>query len=336
VAGRLGNVSKRLGICLRLLVLIAACAAVLPVSPTTVARTRVKRVFVYVMENTSYDTVIGNPKAPYLNSLIKRFALATNYTGIGHFSLDNYIAMTSGQPPNPGTMSDCFFYGGPLCLQDVDNIADQLEASKHSWKAYMDSMPRPCAHTDENTFESSQVGYSPRHNPFVYYRSIVDNEKRCRAHVVNLNELWKDQKRGTVPDYSFVVPDTCHDGHDSPAQCKHGGFITEADWFARRTIPRILADRSWREGGLLFVTFDEGGVPDDDVPVIEGQNVDFGGHIYTALVSPNVKPGAKLAKHYDHYSLLRTVEDIFCLDYLGGAGTAASMISAVGQRRCQK
>jgi phospholipase C len=319
----------------RLVAPVLICAAILPAATRADAKPTIKRVFVYVMENTSYDSVVGNPEAPYLNSLINRFALATNYVGTGHASLGNYIAMTSGQPPNPATMADCLVYATSLCIQDVDNIADQLQKTGRTWKGYMDSMPAPCTHTDENTPEQSQVGYSARHNPFVYYRSIVDNRPRCNAHVVAMPELWKDQRLGRVPHYSFLTPDTCHDGHDSAAQCKHGGGVKEADWFAARTVPRILADKSWKDGGLLFLTFDEGGIPDDDLPRPNGQLVDFGGHIFTMLVSPNVKPGAKLTAAYDHYSMLRTIEDVFCLQYLGGAKTAPSMISAVGQKRCQ-
>src|SRR4051812_11291745 len=177
------------------------------------------------MENTSYKDVVGNPDAPYLNALIKRFTLATNYNAAGHASLDNYVAMTSGQKPNPGTMGDCFFYGSPLCLQSVPNIADQLEAAHFNWKGYMDSMPEPCAHTGENTPEQSQNGYTPRHNPFMYYRSIVDDQARCDAHDVPMTDLWKDMKRGTVPAYSFITPDTCHDGHDSGSSCTQGGGV---------------------------------------------------------------------------------------------------------------
>jgi hypothetical protein len=326
-------------------VLAAAVALVLPTAaeaatrPAADRRVPVHRVFVYVMENTSFDDVVGSPDAPYLNSLVKRYALATSYYATGHASLGNYLAMTSGQPPNPATMSDCFFYGSPLCIQDVPNVADQLEARGLGWKGYMDSMPRPCAHTAENTVEQSQTGYTPRHNPFVYYRSIVDDPKRCAAHVVPLTDLWRDQRAGRVPAYSFVTPDTCHDGHDSGPPCQEGGGVREADSFARRTIPRILADRSFREGGLLVLTFDEGGVADDDGPLsAEAGGVDFGGRVFTLLVSPNVTPGAALDEPYDHYSLLKTVEDVFCLDHLGGAADPAvrSMFTALHQPRCAR
>jgi hypothetical protein len=302
-------------------------------------RVPVRRVFVYVMENTSFGDVVGSKDAPYLNSLVKQYALATRYTASGHASLDNYIAMTSGQPPNPATSGDCFFYGSPLCIQDVPNIADQLEAAHRTWRGYMDSMPAPCAHTAENTPEASQTGYTPRHNPFVYYRSIMGDPARCAKHVVPLTELWRDQRRGTVPDYAFISPDTCHDGHDSGAGCQEGGGVKEADSFARRTIPRILADRSFAEGALLVLTFDEGGIGSDDTPLsADAGGADFGGRVFTLLVSPNVGKGAKLADPYDHYSLLKTVEDVFCLDHLGLAAndSVRSMIAAVHQARCAK
>jgi hypothetical protein len=330
---------------LRTLTLLAGLALVVPLAaeaktaPKPSRAVPVHRVFVYVMENTSFNDVLGSPDAPYLNSLVKRYALATDYTATGHASLDNYLAMTSGQPPNPATSGDCFFYGSPLCLQDVPNIADQLEAKGRSWKGYMDSMPRPCAHTAENTVEQSQNGYSPRHNPFVYYRSIVDDPARCAKHVVPMTDLWRDLARKTAPDYAFLTPDTCHDGHDSGPPCKEGGGVKEADSFAKRTIPRIMADPAYRSGGLIVLTFDEGGVVDDDTPISgESGGVDFGGRVFTLLVSPNVTPGAVLTDPYDHYALLKTVEDVFCLDYLGGAANPAvrSMLPALHQPRCAR
>lgn len=316
-------------------------ALVLP-GPAAVARRKkpvppISHVFIYVMENTGYKTVVGNPNAPYLNSMIDRFALATHYQATGHASLDNYIAMTSGQPPNPATSGDCFFYGTPFCIQDVENIADQMEGAGYTWKGYMDAMKEPCQHTDENTVEQSQSGYSPRHNPFVYYRSIVDDQERCEAHVVGMGRLWKDLRAGQVPNYSFITPDTCHDGHDHGDPCKEGGGVEEADSFASRTIPRLLRNEAWKEGGLLVLTFDESGIEDDDNPVsAENGDPDFGGHVYTVLVSPNVEPGSKLKETYNHYGLLKTVEDIFCLDYLAGAAGPAtrSMIGALHQERC--
>ena len=323
----------------RTILLTAALVALASIPAEGDRRRPVSRVFVYVMENTSFDDLVGNPDAPYLNGLIKRGALATSYTATSHASLGNYLAMTSGQVPNVATTTDCQVYGTPLCIQDVPSIADQLEAKGWTWRAYMDGMPKPCTRSDENTLEPTGTGYTPKHNPFVYYRKIVDDQPRCAKHVVALPELWRDQKKGKVPNYSFVVPDTCHDGHDSGPHCDEGGGVKEADSFARRTIPRILADRSFREGGLLVLTFDEGGVPDDDGPIsVASGGVDFGGRVYTLLLSPNVTAGAKLTDPYDHYSLLKTVEDVFCLDYLAEAGRPGvrSMIGAIKQKRCER
>jgi hypothetical protein len=324
-------------------VLAAALAGALLVQQAPVVAGKPKRptpishVFIYVMENTNYADVYKSKEAPYLNSLIEKYAFATHYQATGHASLDNYIAMTSGQPPNPATSGDCLFYGTPFCIQDVDNIADQLEAAGYTWKGYMDAMEEPCQHTAENSFEPSQTGYTPRHNPFVYYRSIVDDQKRCDSHIVAWDELWKDMKARNVPNYSFLTPDTCHDGHDHGGACEEGGGVHEADWFAEKTVPRILADPSWKQGGLLVLTFDESGIENDDNPVsADNGSPDFGGHIFTLLVSPNVTPGTKLDAVYNHYGLLKTVEDIFCLDYLAGAGgpLTRSMIDALNQERC--
>ncbi|HEU0130848.1 MAG TPA: alkaline phosphatase family protein [Mycobacteriales bacterium] len=321
------------------LALAAATALLLPLPSTAApAPPPVKRVFVYVLENASYADVLGNPKAPYLNALAKQYALATNYTATGHESLGNYISMTSGQPPNPATATDCLVYATALCVQDVANVADQLEAAHHTWRGYMDGMPRPCAHPAENAPDGNQGHYATRHNPFVYYRSIVGDQKRCASHVVALDQLWRDQKAGKVPEFAYVVPDLCHDGHDSGASCSAGGGLAEADAFARRTIPRILADRSFRDGGLLVLTFDEGATVDDDAPLsVESGEPDVGGRVFTVLVTPRLAKGSRLTAAYDHYSLLRTIEDVFCLPYLGRAGDplVTSMLPALHQqRRC--
>ena len=323
---------------LRKLTLAVALVAgtIYPVrASATTSPTHIDHVFVYVLENTSYSDVVGNPQAPYLNSLTKQFVLATNYTATGHESLDNYIAMTSGQRPNPLTMADCPIYGTPLCIMNVKNIGDQLEAKHFTWKGYMDSMPGPCTHSKENSQEQFSSPYATRHNPFMYYSDIVDNVPRCDAHDVPLTDLWNDQAAGTVPNYSFITPNTCHDAHDSGSSCDAGGGIHEADVFASETIPKILADPSWTNGGLLVVTFDEGATGAEK-PSITLNNVDFGGHVYTLLAYPGAVGGRRVGTRFDHYSLLRTTEDIFCLPHLAGAALSStiSMLPAIGGKRC--
>src|SRR4051794_34843554 len=73
---------------------------------------KIKHVWILVLENEDYATTFGpSSKAPYLSkTLTSQGQLLTHYYGIGHFSLDNYITMVSGQPPNPHTQADCMIY----------------------------------------------------------------------------------------------------------------------------------------------------------------------------------------------------------------------------------
>ena len=68
--------------------------------------------FVIVLENEGFDTTFGpNSKAPYLSqTLTRQGVLLTQYYGTGHASLDNYIAMISGQAATPQTRNDCLTY----------------------------------------------------------------------------------------------------------------------------------------------------------------------------------------------------------------------------------
>src|SRR5689334_17367282 len=119
----------------------------------------VKHVWIVVLENEDYATTFGdNPPAPYLaKTLPSRGELLTQYYGTGHHSLDNYISMISGQPPNPETQADCGIYSdfvptapplangvetGKGCVfpARTQTIADQLDAKRLSWKGYMQDM----------------------------------------------------------------------------------------------------------------------------------------------------------------------------------------------------
>ena len=163
-------------------------------------------VFVVVLENENADSTFGpQTAAPYLaHTLRSRGAFLPNYYAIGHESLDNYIAMVSGQAPNTQTQADCMVYtnfkpGTPTsngqyrgtgCVypSPVATVANQLEASGHTWKGYMDGMNgkappgadircrHPAINSQDNT-QTAEVGdqYAARHNPFVYFHSIIDS-----------------------------------------------------------------------------------------------------------------------------------------------------------------
>src|ERR1700758_3139602 len=90
-----------------------------------------QHVFIIMMENTGFDTLIGNPNAPFPNAAAANYGLASNYYGVTHPSQPNYIAATSGSTNGVADDNDTTI--------DVANIVDQLEANRKTWKAYMQS-----------------------------------------------------------------------------------------------------------------------------------------------------------------------------------------------------
>lgn len=323
-------------------------------------RSAIKHVFVLVLENEPYDVTFGRHSlAPYLaTTLPSQGAMLTEYYGVGHSSLDNYIAMVSGQAPNPETQADCKIYSefkptGPVVASDgqlpgsgciypssVKTVADQLEQAGLSWKGYMEDMGADpsreaavCGHVavgsaDYTHQASVKDEYADKHNPFVYFHSIIDDQSRCARGVVNLVALTTDlQRLETTPNLAFVVPGLCHDGHDAPCANGEPGGLVSADAFLREWVPRITASPAFRKDGLLIITMDEGTdaaacCDEKDLPngPPAGKFGSGGGRTGAVLLSPFIAPGTVSATPYNHYSLLRSIEDIFSLPHLGYAG----------------
>jgi hypothetical protein len=315
----------------------------------------IRHVFVIVLENKSFDTAFGpGSPAPYLSqTLTQQGQLLRQYYAIGHASLDNYLAMVSGQGPNIATQSDCVFYTafrpglptsgdgqylGQGCVYPtrVQTIADELTSSGLTWKAYMQDMGTPCRHPAINTFDTTQrarVGdqYAARHNPFVYFRSVLDSGE-CAANDVDLSELETDLASGT-PSFAFITPNLCEDGHDSPCVDGRPGGLAQADQFLQTWVPRILGSPAWSEGSLLVIKFDEasssdasaccGEKPGPNTPNPGGTTIGpGGGRTGALLISQYVQPGSVNDTPYNHYSLLRSIEDVFGLGHLGFAAAA--------------
>jgi phospholipase C len=328
-----------------------ACSALIP-QPAAAAGLEgipsYDHVFVLILENENYSVTFGSASpAHYLNNtLVPQGVLDDQYYGTGHVSLDNYIAMTSGQPLNPETASDCLSVSLYTCAQTTlplsngANIADQLETAGVSWKGYMDSMPTPCFHQDyapttltPDPYQGdSQVqpatDYADRHNPFIYYPDIVGDSTRCQAHVRPYGELQTDLSAGTVPNYVFITPDTCHDGHDAPCSGGGPGGLTSADAWLQANVPPILAYVN-SHNGLLLVTFDEASPTGDTSGCCHGGpggGPGAGGQVGLVALGPGVKTGQVVHTQYDHASQLRTVEDIFGIGtYLNNAGASSPM-----------
>lgn len=329
---------------------------------------KVGHVFILIMENKSYkDTFAAGAAsaAPYMSSeLPKLGALLTQYHGTGHVSLDNYISMVGGQSPNTMTSSDCFDYldwqgtitpdangqvTGLGCVypKAIKTVANQLQDAGLSWKGYMGDMGfdpvrdngTACAHPTIDSRDVTQSAtaidqYATRHNPFMYFHAVTDDEANCKAHVVELAGLDHDlQTLASTPNYVFITPNLCSDGHDSGCANGDAGGLVGIDDFLKKWIAKIMASPAYRKDGLIIVTFDEAtpgnssvdseaccnepAGPNSTMPGLTGAG---GGRVGAVLISPFIKPGTVSDVPYNHYSMLRSVEDTFSLAHLGYAG----------------
>jgi hypothetical protein len=242
--------------------------------------------------------------------------------------------MTSGQAPTPPFQSDCQVWA--ICyasekarLDGGRSIADQLEANSLTWGAYMGSMPTPCLHPAmTDGVDPNSKGYATRHNPFVYYPPIVDDQARCDAHVRPYGDLPRQLAgpSAAVPNYVFITPDTCDDGHDAPCADGRPGGLVSADAWLRANVPLILRSAAYRDHGALFITFDEASNSDMSgccATGISGNGLDGGGRVGLLMLSPLARAGHATDTYYSHYSLLRTIEDGFGIgEHLNGAAAA--------------
>jgi len=321
----------------------------------------IRHVFVIVEENESGSTTFGpNSPAPYLaKTLTSEGAYVPNYYATGHVSNDNYISMISGQAPNPQNQGDCQIFSdftpdvigaygqaeGAGCVfpTDVKTIADQLSAARLTWRDYNDGMgatpsreAAECGHPGVNQPDNTQSAtaadqYATRHNPFVYFHSIIDDTALCDSHVVNLDLLSQDlASAASTPNYVFITPSLCNDGHDATcANPSQPGGYAGVDSFLKTWVPKITSSPAFKnDNGLLAIIFDEAGssdtssccgeIPGPNSPS-PGINGPGGGDTGAVLLSPCIKPGTVTTQPYNHYTLLRSIEDLFGLQHLGYA-----------------
>jgi len=364
---------KRTGSALGLAIVAAMSLLVAPARAT--ALPRIRHVFTIVLENNEMATTFtaGQVLAPYLTrTLPLAGAFVPNYFGTGHSSLDNYIAMTSGQGPNPATQGDChdastmgdnghFWVDGDgqaigvgcTYPAQVTSIATQLTDAGFSWKAYnqdMDAQPGVFRTTCRGPFTEKIIespvpagspktpdDYKDKHNPFVYYHSVFDDLSYCDARDVALTGFENDlQSEATTANFSFIVPNQCDDAHDIPS-CSDGtqGGLSRADAFLKKWVPLIQASPAYKDDGVIVIIFDEGvtGLAccnEKTSPNVgpSGTNSNFpfpgplgagGGQTGAVFLSKFIKPGTISLGSYNHYSYLRSMEDLFGLAHLGYA-----------------
>ena len=181
-------------------------------------------VFVIVLENRSYSQVAGSG---YIGDLVAKYGVATNYHGVSHPSLPNYLAMTSG---TTWGVADDGWHNLP-----AGGLGAELTGAGVDWRAYMEGMGADCYRNGN--------GYALKHDPFAYYGG------QCPSQVVPFTRFASDMS-GTVPRFVWITPNLCHDGHDCPNADVNA-------WLAQ-TVPTILSSDAWKNNGVLFITYDEG------------------------------------------------------------------------------
>jgi hypothetical protein len=325
------------------------------------ATKKIGHVFVINLENENYAATWGAAsKAKYLNgTLRKQGVLLTKYDAIGHVSLDNYIAEISGQSPSRSTQLDCSTYTnfvatgtgafgqalGDGCVypKTVKTIADQLTTAHKTWKGYMEDIgnspteAKTCRHpalgaADTTLHPTATDMYATRHDPFMYFHSIIDSAA-CATKVVGLPVLTADLKSAAkTPNLSFITPNVCDDGHDAPCADGRPGGLTSADKFLKTWVPKILASPAYKADGMLVITSDEAGLgktgdstaccktpksPNVAKPGLTGPG---GGKVGALVLSVNTKPNTTSTVAYNHYALLCSMENVWGLKHLGFAG----------------
>ncbi len=319
--------------------------------------TDVKHVFLIVLSDEPYAADFGpESKARYLaHTLEAKGELLAHYDAIAHERLPNAVALISGQGPTSQTAADCPTYAaiapgdlgkdeqalGEGCVYPatVQTLPGELAAKHLTWRAYVQGMDEPgstagaCSHPALGANDPSDTEglYATARNPFVYFQSILQSPA-CQAEDVGLSRLGGDlASAAKTPNLSYIVPDRCHDGDATPCSPGASAGPADVDPFLEQVVPKILASPAYKKNGLLVITTDEapssGEFADSSTccgqpayPNYTSPQLNHGGgSVGALLLSPFVKGATSSQEPYNHFSLLRTIEDVFGLRHIGYA-----------------
>jgi len=304
--------------------LLAMVVGSAPVSADS-SRTDLKNfqhVFVIMMENTGFDALIGNSNAPWINNAAATNGLASNYFGVTHPSQPNYVAATAGIT-GPNSDNDETL--------DVPNLVDQIEGSGRTWKSYSQNFSlcngNVLAHSCGNQL------YERKHNPFVSFADVQSSPSRL-ANIVDLSQFQTDLASGNVPDYSFIAPDQCNDMHgragSSTDPCRFAnvngadGLIATGDAFLSTWVGKIMASPAWNGNSVIFIQWDEADFTNsgfngfgDDTGCCDSVTGQGGGHVVSLVITHSNHSAVTSGIAYNHYSMLRTIQEGWRLGCLG-------------------
>lgn len=253
-------------------------------------------VFTIMFENRDSRQIV-KPDVPTFFDLANEYATAEAYITDIHPSLPNYIMMTSGSTQGISDSAP----PAKNATDDRENLGEQLDAAGVKWRAYMEDMGEPCRLT-------SVRKYVVNHNPFVYYKTLTSDRKRCEDRVVDHGEHFDKDLAAGGYRYMWITPNQCNNGHDCD--------ISVADAWLKKTTDKIMASPGYKNGGVIFVMFDEG-----YVRVLGAE-----ANLATIVISERLtyRPFTSDTR-YDHRSYLATIEDIFGMPRLPRTKDATPM-----------
>lgn len=332
-----------------------ACAVLVPAAAASPVP-HFSHVVEVMLENESATSTFEDPAAaPNLAKLRTEGVYLPQFFAAGHASLDNYEAAFGGVEPSTQGKADCLGMPYSSCIfpATVPTLGALLDGAGLSWRIYSEGMVGApgggnCLHAPVSSLPDPYQGpltngYATRHNPAPWFASVLDkngSEAYCQAHNVDLAQLWKDAASpSTLPAWSFIQPDTCHDGHDTSST---GGCaldpegplapsgVAAIDAWLPDFVKQLTSSPAWDAGSLLVITFDEGATT-DTAGCAPCNDTSAGGRIGMLLIGGVIAaPGTTYAGWQgDHYSLLRTWEAAWGLPSLKSEAASSAAATTV-------
>jgi len=338
--------------CAALLALTCASPAAWAQTAADRAVPRYAHIVVIVEENKDYAQILSPSAAPNISALAAQYGDATQFFGEVHPSEANYVALLGGD--TFGIHDDDAFYCragmvDPACAGSAApgyanhtvtarHLGQQLEAVGLTWKGYYEDLPAPGSLAvvasdpafDDGTRKTAL--YAAKHSGFVNFAAVQQDPLRT-ARLVDFHQFEADLAAGQLPSFALVVPNQCNEMHglvgpNLPPGCSNTdtpALIARGDKVVGDLVKRIQASAAWRsrDNMAIVITFDEGahGTREGCCAVTPGAPSNFGGgHIPTIVITNHGARAVRDDTPYNHYSLLRTIEDAFGLhEHLGHA-----------------
>lgn len=333
---------------------------------------RYAHIVVIVEENKDYAQILDPAMAPNISALAAKYGDATQFFGEVHPSEANYVALIGGD--TYGIHDDDAFYchagmTDPFCAGAAApgyadhtlrerHLGQQLEAAGLTWKGYYESLPANGSLAvvasdpayDDGTRKTAL--YASKHSGFMNFASVQHDPKRAE-HIVDFHQFDADLASGQLPNFALVVPNQCNEMHglhgpNLPPGCDGAdvpALIARGDRVTGELVKRLQATAAWRsrDNVAIVITFDEGSgkTREGCCAVTPDAASNFGGgHIPTIVITNHGPRGVRDDAAYNHYSLLRTIEDAFGVsEHLGhaadtdkGVVAMAPLFQAPGER----